>query len=204
MTGVQTCALPICFGHDFSLVRVHNDGKAAESARAINARAYTFGRSVVFGPGEYAPHSFEGRRLLAHELAHVVQQQAVSVLPTCNLQIVFAGDVFEREATALAEEIVSSGAKTTAPLSSSQARISRQVAAHEKRAATETEEDNATEERIDRVDGFLADRVRLFTVGVWGDRYVAILDRTRNTWCERYTPQALTAAGVAEIGRAHV
>jgi len=62
------------FGHDFGAVRVHTDERAAESARALNAHAYTSGSDVVFAAGEYAPGSDEGRRLLAHELTHVVQQ----------------------------------------------------------------------------------------------------------------------------------
>ena len=62
------------FGHDFSAVRVHTDLRAAESARAVNALAYTVGRDVTFGPGQYAPGTSAGRRLIAHELAHVVQQ----------------------------------------------------------------------------------------------------------------------------------
>ena len=62
------------FGHDFSRVRVHTDAKAAESTRAMNARAYTIERDVVFGAERYAPGSKQGSRLLAHELAHVVQQ----------------------------------------------------------------------------------------------------------------------------------
>jgi peptidoglycan hydrolase-like protein with peptidoglycan-binding domain len=62
------------FGHDFSGVRVHTGGEAARAARGTEARAYTFGRDIVFGANEYAPHTAEGRRLLAHELAHVVQQ----------------------------------------------------------------------------------------------------------------------------------
>jgi hypothetical protein len=63
------------FGHDFSRVRVHHDGNSAESARAVNARAYTVGRDIVFGAGAYAPLSAPVSRLLAHELAHVVQQE---------------------------------------------------------------------------------------------------------------------------------
>lgn len=63
------------FGHDFSQVRVHADERAAQSAQAVNARAYTVGRDVVFGRGEYAPGSSQGQRLLAHELTHVVQQR---------------------------------------------------------------------------------------------------------------------------------
>jgi hypothetical protein len=62
------------FGHDFSQVRVHTDARAAQSAQSIDALAYTVGRSVVFGAGQYVPQAREGRRLLAHELTHVVQQ----------------------------------------------------------------------------------------------------------------------------------
>ena len=62
------------FGRDLSHVRVHADSSAGESARAIGARAYAYGRDVVFGPGEYRPRSDSGQRLIAHELAHVVQQ----------------------------------------------------------------------------------------------------------------------------------
>jgi len=62
------------FGYDFSGVRVHSDSRAAESATSMNALAYTVGKNIVFGNGQYAPHTQEGRRLLAHELTHVVQQ----------------------------------------------------------------------------------------------------------------------------------
>jgi hypothetical protein len=64
------------FGHDFSRVRVHHDAAAAASAQAIRAHAYTVGEHVVFGAGRYAPHDAAGQRLLAHELTHVLQQQA--------------------------------------------------------------------------------------------------------------------------------
>lgn len=62
------------FGHDFSQVRIHTGAGAAESAQALNALAYTVGSDVIFAPGRYAPEAGEGRRLLAHELTHVVQQ----------------------------------------------------------------------------------------------------------------------------------
>ncbi len=65
-------------GQDFSQVRIHTDSRAAESASAIQARAYTSGRDVVFGSGEYQPESEGGRRLLAHELVHVGQQSHLS------------------------------------------------------------------------------------------------------------------------------
>lgn len=65
------------FGHDFGTIRVHSGGLAGESARAANALAYTVGRDVVFGTGQYAPQTQDGRRLLAHELAHTMQQSAI-------------------------------------------------------------------------------------------------------------------------------
>lgn len=61
------------FGHDFGDVRLHTDGRAASSAKAIRAKAYTVGSDVVFGAGQYSPDSPGGRWLIAHELAHVVQ-----------------------------------------------------------------------------------------------------------------------------------
>jgi hypothetical protein len=66
------------FGHDFTRVRVHTDANAAQSARSVGALAYTIGRDVVFGSGLYTPETPSGRRLLAHELTHVVQQAGAS------------------------------------------------------------------------------------------------------------------------------
>ena len=62
------------FGHDFGRVRVHHDAEASEQAENLNARAFTFGNHIAFARGEYAPGTDAGRRLMAHELAHVVQQ----------------------------------------------------------------------------------------------------------------------------------
>jgi hypothetical protein len=67
------------FGHDFSRVRVHSDARAAESAQAVNALAYTVGRNIVFGAGQYRPGMAAGKLLLAHELTHVVQQTSPAV-----------------------------------------------------------------------------------------------------------------------------
>ncbi|MEE9128636.1 MAG: DUF4157 domain-containing protein [Phycisphaerales bacterium] len=64
------------FNHDFSDVRLHTGATAAGAAAAINARAFTLGRDIVFGAGQYTPKDQAGRRLLAHELTHVVQQGA--------------------------------------------------------------------------------------------------------------------------------
>jgi hypothetical protein len=68
------------FGHDFGRVRVYNDARAAASARAVGARAYTVGNAVVFTEGAYAPGTPAGDGLLAHELTHVVQQAQAPAL----------------------------------------------------------------------------------------------------------------------------
>lgn len=62
------------FGHDFNQVRIHNDSAAAKSAREVSALAYTVGHNIVFGAGQYTPGSTAGKKLLAHELTHVIQQ----------------------------------------------------------------------------------------------------------------------------------
>lgn len=63
------------FRYDFGSVRIHADQRAAESARAVQAHAYTVGPHVVFGTGQYAPGTLAGSSLIAHELTHVVQQR---------------------------------------------------------------------------------------------------------------------------------
>ncbi len=63
------------FGYDFSRVRIHKDATAAQSAQSIHALAYTHGNNIVFNSGQFSPHSNEGKKLLGHELTHVVQQQ---------------------------------------------------------------------------------------------------------------------------------
>ena len=73
------------FGYDFSSVRIHTDARAAQTAQALGARAYTLGADVVLGAGEYAPDTESGGQLLAHELTHVVQQGASTPLsPTTS------------------------------------------------------------------------------------------------------------------------
>ena len=75
------------FGHDFSSVRVHSGPAAAQSARDVNAHAYTVGHNVAFDLGRFAPATAEGKKLLAHELAHVTQQSGrprVATAPSAN------------------------------------------------------------------------------------------------------------------------
>jgi len=96
------------FRHDFSQVRVHRDTRSAESARAVNALAYTVGRDVVFGEGQYAPATSAGQRLLAHELSHVVQQ-ARAQANSRPVGVGVADDASEQEAE-LASRSVSANA----------------------------------------------------------------------------------------------
>ncbi len=82
------------FGHDFSRVRIHNDSAAARSAREVNALAYTVGHDIVFGAGQYTPGSSAGKKLLAHELTHVIQQSQPnpSVAPAAySLRLILPG-----------------------------------------------------------------------------------------------------------------
>lgn len=65
------------FGYDFSRVRVHTDSAAEQSARDLNANAYTVGHDIVFGAGQFTPGALRGRQLIAHELTHVIQQRSM-------------------------------------------------------------------------------------------------------------------------------
>jgi hypothetical protein len=89
------------YGQPLGDVRVHHDDHAAALSRAVSARAFTVGSDIFFGAGEYQPDSSGGRELLAHELAHVVQQRgAPSAGP---LMVSQPGDTLEREAEAAAQ-----------------------------------------------------------------------------------------------------
>ena len=93
------------YGHDFSRVRVHTDAHAAQSARSVNALAFTVAHHVVFGAGQYSPGTAAGRGLLAHELAHTIQQQGA----TGSLQRLSLDDregPMEREADRAASQVL--------------------------------------------------------------------------------------------------
>jgi hypothetical protein len=97
-------------GADLTEVRVHSDAAAHDSAEALNAHAYTLGAHVVFQRGRYDPASVAGRRMLAHELTHVIQQRSgpVSGTPTSQgVAVSDPGDRFEREAEAVAARVTS-------------------------------------------------------------------------------------------------
>jgi uncharacterized protein DUF4157 len=98
------------FGRDFSHVRVHDDARAAASARAVDAHAYTVGENIFFATDRYDPQSAPGRRLLAHELAHTVQQHGLQRSTTGVSMPSSAEDRrLEHEADALAAAAVRGG-----------------------------------------------------------------------------------------------
>lgn len=101
------------FGTDFGDVRVHNDGAAHDSAKSVNAQAYTVGSNIVFQRDTYDPSSDAGKHVLAHELTHVVQQRNGPVDGTDaggGVKVSDPSDRFEREAVANADHVMSSPA----------------------------------------------------------------------------------------------
>lgn len=108
-------------GHDFSDVRVHTDSAAHDSAKSVNAHAYTVGSNVVFQRDRYDPSSHEGKTMLAHELTHVVQQRSGPVDGTDSgggIKVSDPSDRFEREASANADRVMAAPAPAaTAQLS---------------------------------------------------------------------------------------
>ena len=94
------------FGHNFGKVRVHKDARASESAKAVNALAYTVGSDLVFDPLFYRPGTDAGRALLAHELTHVVQQRNLSYPDVSrNLALGPIHSPFEQEAQEYARSV---------------------------------------------------------------------------------------------------
>ena len=100
------------FGYDFSQVRIHTDTTAAESARAVHALAYTVGRDIVFGAGQFLPKTKEGKSLLAHELAHVTQQPAENNVRAARIGP--PSDEYEQAAEAAAKAVVASPGEAAA------------------------------------------------------------------------------------------
>ncbi len=96
------------FKHSFSQVRIHTDARAAESAYAVDALAYTVGQNIVFGEGQYRPHSVEGQKLIAHELNHTLQQSAwgSNRMSGSPLEIESATSPSEQESKAAANAIM--------------------------------------------------------------------------------------------------
>jgi len=114
------------FDRDFGHVRVHADSEAARSANSVNALAYTVGSQIVFGAGQFSSKSRSARGLLAHELAHVVQQGRLS---QGNTRVVAADSRFEREADVAAHSILE-GRKSSVVQRTSHRLFARQRAQH--------------------------------------------------------------------------
>jgi hypothetical protein len=107
------------FGEDFSSVRVHTDGQAHDSARAVNAHAYTVGNDIVFAGGRYDPGSSTGQRTIAHELTHVVQQRSgpVDGTPTAGgIRLSHPSDRFEQAAEQNADRLMAAASPAPTPV----------------------------------------------------------------------------------------
>lgn len=134
LEGATRAFMESRFAHDFSRVRVHTDEKAAQSAQAVNALAYTVGRDVVFGAGRYAPQTHEGRKLIAHELTHTVQQSSTNHLHGKSLTVSPASDAGEHEAERAASLLDAANASSPSPVTQTrqssvmQPRLQRQPA----------------------------------------------------------------------------
>lgn len=103
-------------GHDFGDVRIHTDAAAHNSAKSVNAQAYTVGSDIVFQQGKYDPDSQAGQHMLAHELTHVVQQRNGPVDGTDGgggVKVSNPSDRFEREAVANADRVMSAAPPAT-------------------------------------------------------------------------------------------
>jgi len=131
------------FGHDFGDVRVHTDSHAAESTQAVDALAYTLGRSIVFARDRYEPTTLAGRHLLAHELAHVMQQRGTAPGPGFEARAISdSGDPLEREASRSADAVL---AAEPTPVSSR----GEPILQRQERGASSTPASNPVDRGID-------------------------------------------------------
>jgi hypothetical protein len=112
------------FGYDFGQVRVHTDAKAAASARSVNALGYTVGRHIVFGAKEYAPGTGDGLRLIAHELAHVVQQRGIDTSKPRSISD--ANDAAERDADQMVDRVIDAPTELAIPRVSAESKAALQ------------------------------------------------------------------------------
>ncbi len=127
-------------GHDFGDVRVHTDGAAHDSAKSVNAHAYTVGSNVVFQRDKYDPGSDAGKTMLAHELTHVSQQRSGAVDGTPadgGIRVSDPADRFEREAVSTAEAAMA-GPVPAPPAPAGVSAVQRQEAPEEKEEDVQT------------------------------------------------------------------
>jgi hypothetical protein len=143
------------FGQDFGDVRIHTDGAAHDSAKSVNAQAYTVGSSIVFQRDKYDPASDTGKHMLAHELTHVVQQRSGPVDGTDaggGVKISDPSDRFEREAVANADRLMSTPAAAPAPAADVQRLPDGNEASVQRQEAPEEEEEGTAQTYVQRQD----------------------------------------------------
>lgn len=134
------------FGTDFGDVRVHSDGAAHDTAKSVNAQAYTVGSNIVFQRDKYDPASDAGKHMIAHELTHVVQQRNGPVDGSDaggGVKISDPSDRFEQAAVANADRLMSTPAAAPAPSHDIQ-RCSEESASVQRQDAPAEEEEEAT------------------------------------------------------------
>jgi len=100
------------FGHDFSNVQIHVGTEAAKAAHSVQAAAYTVGQDIVFGANVFSPNTSGGREVIAHELVHVIQQSG-SPSPASTLRVDSVHSQAEREADAVARDVVTKNTETS-------------------------------------------------------------------------------------------
>jgi hypothetical protein len=148
-------------GADLSDVRIHRDAAASDSARAVNANAYTVGSDIGFQAGQYDPSSPSGQRTLAHELSHVVQQRAGAVDGTevgGGLALSHPSDPFEREAASDAERVMAGDAPAATPTAVGAARDVAEDDTVQRAIATENLEDEEQPEEEEAGAGLIGQR----------------------------------------------
>jgi hypothetical protein len=154
------------FGHDFSRVRVHTDSHAAASAREVNALAYTVGRDIAFASGNYQPATLMGRQLIAHELAHTIQQENAMPQPVQAFRLSRPDDASELEADQVANAAL--GRTSIAVQSSTPLVLARQPEPFPKGPSPSPSPSEPTEEKPDfSKTGLSTERGRLSSWG-WG------------------------------------
>ncbi|MEV6242739.1 DUF4157 domain-containing protein [Lentzea sp. NPDC051838] len=140
------------FGADFSDVRVHTDSAAHDSAKSVNAQAYTVGSNIVFQRDKYDPGSDSGKHMLAHELTHVVQQRSGPVDGTDTgggVKVSDPSDRFERDAVANADRIMAAPA---APVQRCEDHGSHDGEAHVQREEAPAEEEETAQTFVQRAE----------------------------------------------------
>lgn len=171
------------FGHDFSGVRIHTDARAHESARAFNALAYTVGRDIAFGAGQYAPGTPAGRRLLAHELTHTIQQGSAAPANVGGLGLSRPEDSAETEAEVLADKVLSGGG-VHRPVERTAARVARQPTP---KSGAPTPKEAAVKAHVaqqDRVARMIKDGLRPVPPAPTDTRDIATLFHNSCQWIE--------------------